>query len=147
MSLKIRLQDEMKVAMKAKDRQRLGVIRLMIAAIKQREIDERVELNDDAIIVILDKMQKQRRDSFEQFQNAGRDDLAQQETYEMTIIDEYLPAKLAEQELNALIDNAISESGANAPRDMGKVMGILKPLIAGRADMKVVSEQVKKRLM
>ncbi len=146
MSLKIRLRDDMQAAQRSKDKPRLGVIRLIMAAIKQREIDERTELDDEQVLAVLDKMAKQRRESIEQFRQANRTDLADKEVFELELIRTYLPAALSAEELNRLIDQAISDSGAESMRDMGKVMGLLKPQIQGRADMSAVSAQVKQRL-
>jgi len=136
----------MKAAMKAGDKRRLGVIRLINAAIKQREVDERVELDDTQILVVLDKMLKQRRDSISQFEQAGREDLAAQERFEVDVCQEYMPAPLSEAEIDALISQAIDRTGATGMRDMGKVMGLLKPTLQGRADMAIVSQQIKARL-
>ena len=146
MSLKIRLRDDMQTAQRSKDKPRLGVIRLIMAAIKQREVDERTELDDEQVLVILDKMAKQRRESIEQFRQANRTDLADQETFELELIRTYLPAALSAEELTHLIDQALSDSGAESVRDMGQVMGLLKPQVQGRADMSAVSAQVKQRL-
>ena len=146
MSLKTQLTDDMKTAMKAGDKVRLGVIRLINAAIKQREVDERIELDDAAVLAVLEKMQKQRRDSISQFDAAGRDDLAGIERDEMAIIEHYLPAKLGEAEILDAIDQAIAATGAAGPADMGKLMGVLKPALAGKADMGEVSKLVKQRL-
>ena len=146
MSLKQRLTDDMKAAMKGGDKHSLGVIRLVNAAIKQKEVDERIELDDTAVIAVLDKMVKQRKDSVTQYQAAGRDDLAQVELDEIVVIERYLPAKMGEAEILAAIDAAIAETGAAGPADMGKLMGVLKPLLAGQADMGQVSALVKKRL-
>ena len=145
-SLKQRLQQDMKTAMRAKQRERLGTIRLIMAAIKQREVDERIELDDAQVIEVLGKMVKQRRDSLEQYRQADRQDLADVESAELALIDEYLPPALAADELNAIIDEAIAASGAESPRDIGKVMARLKPAIQGRADMGAVSGMVKARL-
>ncbi len=144
--LKQRLQDDMKAAMKSGDKKRLGVIRLILAAIKQREVDERVELDDDQVLVVLDKMVKQRRDSIDQYEQAGRDDLAAQEQFEIGVLQEYLPEALSEDEIADLLAQAIADSGAESMRDMGKVMGQLKPKLQGRADMGVVSALVKEKL-
>lgn len=144
--LKSRIQDEMKAAMKGGDKPRLGVIRLILAAIKQREVDERIEMSDEQVLAVLDKMLKQRRDSVSQYEQAGRTDLADQEKYEIGVLQEYLPAALGADEINALIEAAVAETGAGSMQDMGKVMGILKPQIQGRADMGAVSAQVKQRL-
>ncbi len=145
-NLKTRIQDDMKAAMRSKDSKRLGVIRMILAALKQKEVDERIELDDAQVIAILGKMLKQRRDSLSQFESAGRQDLVDQEAYEISIVETYLPPALDEGELTALIDEAIASSGASSARDMGKVMGLLKPRIQGRADMGQVSRMVKERL-
>ena len=144
--LKSRLQDDMKTAMKAGDKPRLGVIRLMLAAIKQREVDERIELDDAQTLAVLDKMVKQRRDSISQYESAGREDLAEVERFEVGIIQDYLPAALSETEIAALVEEAVAASGAAAMSDMGKVMNVLRPQIQGRADMGAVSALVKQRL-
>ncbi|NLW97768.1 GatB/YqeY domain-containing protein [Luteimonas wenzhouensis] len=146
MSLKQRLTDDMKAAMKAGEKDRLGVIRLMNAAIKQREVDERIELDDAAVLAVLEKMVKQRRDSVAQYEAAGREDLAAVERAEIAVIEAYLPEKLGEAEIQAEIDAAIAATGASGPADMGKLMGALKPKLAGRADMGQVSALVKKAL-
>lgn len=144
--LKQKIQDDMKTAMKAGDKRRLGVIRLILAAVKQREVDERIVLDDQQILAILDKMVKQRRESQTQFQNAGRMDLADQETFEIEVCQKYLPVALSVEEIQALVEQAIAETTASEPKDMGKVMKWLKPHIQGRADGKVVSTQVKAQL-
>jgi uncharacterized protein YqeY len=144
--LKQQLKDDMKAAMKSGEKARLGVIRLINAAIKQREVDERIELDDAQVLAVLDKMVKQRRDSVEQYSKAGRDDLASVETAEIEIIQTYLPEALSEAEIGALIDQAIAETGAAGMKDMGKVMGILKPKVQGRADVGAVSAAVKQKL-
>lgn len=141
-----RINDDVKVAMKAKDKPRLGVLRLITAAIKQREVDERITLDDDQVIAVLEKMIKQRKDSITQYEKAGRDELAQQEAFEIGIIQEYLPEQLSDAEIDALITDAISSSGAASMKDMGKVMGLLKPKLAGRADMGAVSGKIKAKL-
>ena len=146
MSLKARLIEDMKAAMKGGEKDKLLVIRLMNAAIKQREVDERIELDDAQVLAALEKMQKQRRDSITQYDAAGRDDLASVERYEMGVIQSYLPAQLDPAELEALVDASIVESGAKGPQDMGKVIAILKPKVAGRADMGALSGLVKKKL-
>jgi hypothetical protein len=143
MSLKDRIQDDMKAAMRAKDKQRLGAIRLILAAIKQREVDERIELNDVQTLAVLEKMLKQRRESLAQYQNAGREDLAAQESLEIEIIQAYLPTPLSEADLKALIANAVAVTGAQSVRDMGKVMALIKDQAQGRADMAMVSARVK----
>ncbi|HFQ92128.1 MAG TPA: GatB/YqeY domain-containing protein [Chromatiales bacterium] len=145
-NLKARIQDDMKAAMRSKDSRRLGVIRMILAALKQKEVDERIELDDAQVIAILGKMLKQRRDSLSQFESAGRQDLVEQEAFEIGVIETYLPPALDEGELATLIDEAIASSGASSARDMGKVMGLLKPRIQGRADMGQVSRMVKERL-
>ena len=145
MSLKDRIQDDMKAAMRAKDKQRLGAIRLILAAIKQREVDERIELNEVQTLAVLEKMIKQRRESLAQYQNAGRADLADQEAFEIELIQAYLPAPLSEAELDALIVHAIAATGAQSVRDMGKVMAAIKDQAQGRADMAAVSARVKAR--
>lgn len=146
MSLKQRLTDDMKAAMKAGDKDSLGVIRLVNAAIKQREVDERIELDDAQVAGVLDKMVKQRRDSVTQYESANREDLAAIERAEIAVIERYQPAKLGEAEIAAAIDAAIAETGASGPADMGKLMGVLKPKLAGQADMGQVSALVKQKL-
>ncbi len=144
--LKQRITAEMKAAMRAKDKARLGTIRMIQAEIKRIEVDERIELDDTRVMAVLDKMQKQRRDSISQFDEAGRQDLADQERQELEVIKTFLPQALTEEELAGLVDQAVSESSAQSMQDMGKVMGILKPQIQGRADMGVVSKLVKAKL-
>ncbi len=146
MSLKERIQQDVKDAMRAKDKPRLATIRLITAAIKQREVDERIELDDTQVLVVLDKMCKQRRESISQFEQAGRDDLAAQEKAELELIQQYLPEQLTEAEINELIDAAMQATGASSMKDMGKVMGQLKPKLQGRADMGAVSALIKARL-
>ena len=146
MSLKQQLTDDMKTAMKAGDKPRLAVIRLINAAIKQREVDERIELDDAAVLAVLEKMVKQRKDSISQFEAANREDLAQIERDEMAFIDTYLPEKMGEAEILAAIDAAIAQTGAAGPADMGKLMGVLKPKLAGQADMGLVSKLIKQKL-
>lgn len=146
MALKDQLQDEMKAAMRAKDKARLGVIRLMLAALKQREIDEQISLDDSQVIATLDRMTKQRRESFTQYRDAGRNDLAEQESFELEVIQSFMPAPLSAAEIDQLISTAIATSGGQTIRDMGKVMAQLKPQLQGRADMAAVSAQVKARL-
>jgi uncharacterized protein YqeY len=145
-SLKSQLQSDMKSSMKSGDKGRLGVIRLMLAAIKQIEVDERIELDDARITAVLDKMAKQRRESITQFDKAGRDDLTAIEQAELKIIQEYLPEALSESEINDLVEQAIAATGAASIKDMGKVMGMLKPQLQGRADMGQVSQTIKARL-
>ncbi len=136
----------MKTAMRAKDSARLGIIRLILAAIKQREVDERIELDDAQILAVFDKMIKQRRDSIDQFARAGRQDLVDQEEFELGVINDYLPPQLDAGELSTLIEQAIADAGAQTMKDMGKVMGILRPRVQGRADMGEVSARIKDRL-
>jgi len=145
-SLTARINDDVKVAMKAKDKPRLGVLRLITAAIKQREVDEQITLNDEQVLAVLEKMIKQRKDSITQYEKAGRDELAQQEAFEIGIIQDYMPEQLSDDEIDALISEAISSSGAESMKDMGKVMGLLKPKLAGRADMGTVSGKIKAKL-
>lgn len=144
--LKQRITDEMKAAMKAGDKPRLGVIRLILSAIKQIEVDERRELSDADILAVLDKMTKQRRESAAQYEQAGRDDLLEQENYEITVLKEFLPAALSDVEIDSMIEEAIASTGASSIKDMGKVMGQLKPKLQGRADMGAVSGKIKARL-
>lgn len=144
--LKQRILDDVKSAMRARDRERLGVLRQITAAIKQREVDERVELDDAAVVAVLDKMIKMRRDAHAQFEQAGRTDLAAQEAFEIEVAGSYMPAPLDEAEVAALIDAAVAETGATGMRDMGKVMGVLKGRLQGRADLGAVSASVKARL-
>ncbi|MCG6900352.1 MAG: GatB/YqeY domain-containing protein [Gammaproteobacteria bacterium] len=146
MSLKDRIQQDVKDAMRAKDKERLAAIRLITAAIKQREVDERIELDDEQVLLVLDKMCKQRRESISQFEKAGRDDLVAKEVSELEIIQGYLPRQLDDEEIAALIDVALAETGASSIKDMGKVMGQLKPQLQGRADMSAVSAMIKSRL-
>ena len=144
--LKQRLTDDMKAAMKGGDKSRLGVIRLILAAVKQVEVDSRKELSDDDVVTVLTKMVKQRRDSVTQYTEAGRTELADQETYEIGIIDEYLPEQMSDEEVLAAIDEIIAATGASGPQDMGKVMGQLKGKLQGRADMGKASALVKQKL-
>lgn len=146
MSMKQQLTEDMKAAMKAGEKHKLGVIRLINAAIKQREVDERIELDDTAVIAVLDKMVKQRKDSVSQYEAANREDLAEIERAEIVVIEAYLPAKMGEAEIVAAIQAAIAETGASGPADMGKLMGALKPKLAGHADMGLVSKLVKQQL-
>lgn len=146
MSLKDQLKDQQKLAMLARDKARLGTIRLLMAEIKQREVDTRIELNDEDILAVVTKMVKQRRDSISQFEAAGRQDLADKESAEIVVLQEFLPQQLTADEIAALIEQAITESGAAVMADMGKVMAVLKPKIQGRADVGAVSAQVKTRL-
>ena len=146
MSLKQQLTDDMKTAMKAGEKDRLGVIRLVNAAIKQKEVDERIEVDDAQVLAVLEKMVKQRRDSITQYDAANRQDLADIERDEMAVIETYLPAKLDAAAIQAAIDTAVAETGASGPADMGKLMAVLKPRLAGQADMGEVSKLVKQRL-
>ena len=145
-SLKQRIDADMKTAMREKDKDRLGTIRLILAAIKQREVDERITLDDTQVLAILDKMVKQRRDSIEQFRAAGREELAVKEEAELTVIHGYMPAALSDAELDTLIAEAVAASGAKTMQEMGKVMGLLKAKVQGRADMGAVSAKIKARL-
>ena len=146
MSLRQRIQDDMKSALKAGDKQRLGTLRLIHAAVQQREVDERVLLTDQQVLETLDKMVKQRRESIVQYEQGSRDDLAEQERFEIGVIQHYLPEPLSDAEIDALVDGAIAETGAAGIRDMGKVMAIVKPAVQGRADVGAVSAKVKSRL-
>ena len=145
-AIKQRIQDAMKAAMRAKDKPRLGVIRLMQAEFKRIEVDERIELDDARVLAVLDKMGKQRRDSAKQYQDADREDLAEQELFEITVLQDFLPAALSDEELAAIITQAIADSGATGMREMGKAMGLIKPQVQGRADMTVVSKLLKEQL-
>jgi hypothetical protein len=146
MALIDKLKEEQKLAMKAKEKQRLGTIRLAMSAIKQREVDEKITLTDEDIVAILTKMVKQRRDSVAQYESAGRQDLADAESAEITVLEEFMPQPLSDEEVAALLDKAIADSNAQGMQDMGKVMGLLKPQIQGRADMGKVSGLVKAKL-
>ena len=146
MSLKDRIQQDVKDAMRARDKDRLSAIRLITAAIKQREVDERIELDDEQVLRVLDRMCKQRRESISQFEKAGRDDLIARERSELDIIQAYMPKPLDDDEIAALIDAAMADTGASSIKDMGKVMGQLKPRLQGRADMSAVSAMIKSRL-
>jgi uncharacterized protein YqeY len=146
MSLKEQITDDMKAAMRAKESAKLGTIRLLIAEIKRKEVDERIELNDAQTVAIVEKMLKQRKDSISQFEAGGRADLAEIEKAELAVLSAYMPAGLSDAEVAAEVAAAVAASGAAGPQDMGKVMAILKPKLAGRADMTAVSAQVKKAL-
>jgi uncharacterized protein YqeY len=146
LSLKSRITEDMKSAMKGKDAPRLSIIRLITSAIKQREVDERIELTDLDIATILTKMIKQRRDSISQFTAASRHDLVDQEAYEITVIEPYLPTPFTEAEIKSLIEKTIQETGASALADLGKVMGVLKPQLQGRADLSSVTQKLKELL-
>ena len=146
MSLKAQIQEDMKTAMREKNAQKLGAIRLLTAAMKQKEVDERVELTDEMIVAIIEKMLKQRRDSISQYESAGRQDLADQEKFELNLLQGYMPAQLSAEEIEAEVAAAIAATGAAGPQDMGKLMGLLKPKLAGKADMAAVSALIKKKL-
>ena len=146
MSMKAQLTDDMKIAMKSGEKDRLGVIRLINAAIKQREVDERIEITDAIVLAVLETMVKQRKDSISQYETHGREDLAAVERYELGVIQAYLPAQMSEEEVEAAVVASIAESGATGPQDMGKVMAVLKPKVAGRADMGALSGMVKAKL-
>ncbi|NOX27886.1 MAG: GatB/YqeY domain-containing protein [Gammaproteobacteria bacterium] len=145
-ALKKRITEDMKAAMRAKDKARLSVIRMTLAAIKQREVDERIELDDSQVTAIIDKMIKQRRDSVAQFQDAGRDELAAIETAEIAVLQDYMPPAMSDDDIAAAIDKAIADTGASSIKDMGKLMGVLKPLLQGRADLGAVSGTIKQKL-
>ena len=146
MSLKVRITEDMKAAMKAKDAQRLGTVRLLLSAMKQREVDERIELADADILAILEKMLKQRRDSIAQYEAGGRQDLADVEKFEISVLSGYMPQQLGAEEVAAAVAEAITAAGATGPQDMGKVMAVLKPKLAGKADIGAVSALVKAKL-
>lgn len=145
-ALKEQINDQVKVAMREKDKERLGALRLITAAIKQKEVDERIELDDTQVLAVLDKMCKQLRDSIQQYQDAGRDDLVAREEAELAVIQQFMPQPLNDDEVTALIQQAIDATGAASMQDMGKVMGQLKPKLQGRADMGQVSARVKELL-
>ena len=146
MSLKDQITDDMKTAMRARETERLGTIRLLLSAIKQREVDERVSLDDSQVLAVIDKMVKQRKESIAQFETGGRADLVAKEKAEIALLQEYLPTQLAPAEIEALISAAIAKTGATSIKDMGKVMGALKSELAGRADMGAVSARIKQKL-
>ena len=146
MSLKQQITEDMKTAMRAKDSVRLGAIRLLLSAIKQREVDERIELTDADVIAVIEKMLKQRRDSITAFESANRTDLADIEKFEVSVLQTYMPKQLSDDELNQIIAQVIADSGAAGAKDMGKVVGLVKPLVAGVADMGKVSGLIKARL-
>ncbi|MCX4164015.1 MULTISPECIES: GatB/YqeY domain-containing protein [Paraburkholderia] len=146
MSLKEQITEDMKAAMRARETERLGTIRLLLAAIKQREVDERITLDDAAVTAVIDKMIKQRKDSISQFEAASRDDLVAKENAELVVLSAYMPAQLSADEVAAEVQAAVAQTGAAGPQDMGKVMGVLKPKLAGRTDMTAVSAQVKAAL-
>jgi len=145
-SLKARITEDMKTAMRARDRARLGAIRLLLAAIKQREVDERIELDDMQVIETIERMLKQRRDSISQYQAANRQDLVDVEEFEVKVLQEYLPQALTEEEVNALLEKVVADTGAAGIKDMGRVMAAIKPLVLGRADMGKISGLIKTRL-
>ncbi|HZZ94829.1 MAG TPA: GatB/YqeY domain-containing protein [Usitatibacter sp.] len=146
MSLRDRVNEDMKNAMRAREAEKLGALRLLLAAIKQREVDERITLDDAGVIGVIEKMMKQRRDSIEQYERAERQDLADKEKYEMSVLQAYLPQGLSQPEIEAIVAEAVAASGARGAADMGKVMALVKPKVAGRADMGKVSALVKARL-
>lgn len=146
MSLKLQITDDVKQAMRAKDKPKLAVLRLITAAIKQIEVDQRIELSDEQVVTVLEKMLKQRKDSISQFESAGRHDLKDIEVFEVGIIQTYMPEQLSEAEITSMIEQAIIDSGANSMKDMGKVMGQLKAKLSGRADMGIVSKIIKSKL-
>lgn len=146
MSLKLQISEDMKNAMRAKDSARLGTIRLLQAAIKQREVDERIELDDSAVIAVIEKMLKQRRDSIAAYESANRNDLADIEKFEVTVLQTYLPQQLTEDEIKQILESVVTETAASGIKDMSKVMAAIKPLVAGRADMGKISGLIKTRL-
>ena len=146
MSLKARITDDMKTAMKAKETAKLGAIRLLLAALKQKEVDERVELDDNAVIAVIEKLTKQRKDSVTQYEAAGRQELADAEKFEIAVLGAYLPEKMGTEETYTIVLAAVAETGAKGPADMGKLMAVLKPRLAGKADMAEVSKLVKAAL-
>jgi uncharacterized protein YqeY len=146
MALRERLNEEMKAAMKARDRERLDALRLLLAAVKQREVDERITLDDAGVVAVIEKMVKQRRDSIAQYEKAARADLADREKYEISVLETYMPQRLSDAEVDAIVGEAIAAAGAKSAADMGKVMGLVKPKLAGRADMGKVSAIVKGKL-
>ena len=146
MTLKDRITEDMKAAMRARETARLGAIRLLLAAIKQKEVDERIELDDNAVIAVIEKLTKQRKDSVTQYEAAGRQELADAEQFEISVLGAYLPEKMSTEETNAIVVAAVAETGAKGPADMGKLMAVLKPRLAGKADMAEVSKLVKAAL-
>jgi uncharacterized protein YqeY len=146
MTLKVRITDDMKTAMKARDSARLAAIRLLLAAVKQREVDERIELDDAGVVAVVEKLTKQRKDSVAQYEAAGRQELADAEKFEIGVLAAYLPEQMGREQIAAAVAAAIAETGACGPADMGKLMGLLKPRLAGKADMAEVSRQVKAAL-
>jgi uncharacterized protein YqeY len=146
MALREQLNEDIKNAMKARETERLGALRLLLSAVKQREVDERVTLDDAGVVGVVEKMIKQRKDSIAQYEKAQRKDLADKERYEISVLEGYLPKQMSQQEVEAAVAEALAQSGAKSPADMGKVMGVLKPRLAGRADMGKVSALVKSKL-
>lgn len=146
MALREQLNEDIKAAMKAREADKLGALRLLLSAVKQREVDERITLDDAGVIATVEKMIKQRKDSISQYEKAQRQDLADKEQYEISVIEAYMPKQMSEAEVKAVIDEAVAATGAKSPADMGKVMGVVKPKLAGRADMGKVSGLVKARL-
>jgi len=146
MALREQVNEDMKAAMKARQAERLGAIRLLLAAMKQREVDERITLDDAAVVAVVEKMIKQRKDSIAQYEKAARQDLADKEKYEISVLEAYLPQQLSQAEIEAIVAEAVASTGASSPADMGKVMGVVKPKLAGRADMGKVSGLVKAKL-
>ncbi len=145
-ALKDRISDDMKAAMRAKEKDRLTTIRMLLAAIKQKEVDERVEIDDNAVLAVIEKMVKQRRDAIKQYEDAGRTELADKEKDEIIVLQEYMPAQMSDDEISTLIDEAIAAVDAQGPQDMGKLMGYVKPKAQGRADMGKVSQLIKAKL-
>ena len=145
-ALKTRINDDVKTAMRSKDKERLGTLRLLTAAIKQIEVDKRIELDDEQVVAVIEKMLKQRKDSIEQFEKAGRNELAEIEIKEVAILKEFMPEQLSDSDIDSMIDEAMAATGASEMKDMGKVMGILKPKLAGKADMGAVSGKIKAKL-
>ena len=146
MTLRERLNEEIKTAMKAREQEKLAALRLMLAAVKQREVDERITLDDAAVVAVVEKMIKQRKDSIAQYEKASRQDLADKEKFEISVIESYLPQQLSQAEIETIVGDAIAATGAKSAADMGKVMGVVKPKLAGRADMGKVSAMVKGKL-
>jgi len=146
MTLLAKIQEDVKAAMRSKDKERLQTLRLITAAVKQKEVDERIEIDDAGLLTVLEKMLKQRKDSIEQFDKAGRDDLSSKEKAEVLVIQEYMPEQMSEAEVAAIVDTAVASTGAESMKDMGKVMGQVKPQVAGKADMGLVSKLVKAKL-
>jgi uncharacterized protein YqeY len=146
MALRERLNEEMKAAMKAREQEKLGALRLLLAAVKQREVDERITLDDAGVVAVVEKMIKQRRDSVSQYEKGARQDLADKEKFEISVLEGYLPQQLSQAEIESIVAEAVAATGAKSPAEMGKVMGVVKPKLAGRADMGKVSALVKARL-